>query len=137
MKNFCLIGLILLLSACDLGMPKMKLDFSHMPDNEIGNFIKNEFPNQISEQDLKNMLSDKAGANPSENNLRKAATSMGMLCSGKKTICNFKGYIIATAYKGGNVNMKTNNIYEIYLDTHKGVDSLKVKENILKINDLN
>lgn len=133
MKNFYLIGLIFLLSACDLGMPKMKLDFSHIPDNEIGNFIKNEFPNQISEQDLKNMLSNRTGANPSENNLRKAATSMGMLCPSNGTICNFKGYIIAKAYKGKNINMETHNIYEIYLDTHKGINSLKVRESISKI----
>lgn len=127
--------LALLLSACDLGMPRMKLDFSHMPNNEIGNFIKSEFPNPINEQDLKNMLSKETGENVSESNLRTAAMRIGMSCYNKENICSFKGYVIATAYTGKNINSAANNIYEIYLDTHKGIDSLKVKETISKITD--
>ena len=45
-KGTIILGLSLLLTACDLGFPRMTVNYDNLPQGEIKEYITKRFPNE-------------------------------------------------------------------------------------------
>ena len=51
-KGIIILGLSLLLTACDLGFPKMTVNYDNLPQGEIKEYITKNFPNEPEREAL-------------------------------------------------------------------------------------
>lgn len=114
---------VLFINACDLGFPRMEVDFSLLPDNEISNYIMKVYPNNpIS---LKYVIKEKLEGNYNSENIRNVVSKMGMNCT--NTLCSYKAVVRQSIVVHGEKKKSTFN-FHIGIDPNRGLDSFVSKK---------
>ena len=55
-KATIILGLSLLLTACDLGFPRMTVNYDNLPQGEIKEYITKRFPNEPEKEVLSKLI---------------------------------------------------------------------------------
>ena len=92
-KLTILLSLSLLLAACDLGFPKMTVNYDNLPHGKVKEYITKTFPNEPEKEVLSKMIYAQLSGDESADNIRKTVSQMGMTCEVEKEICEYSGYI--------------------------------------------
>jgi len=122
-KIFLYSILIFFVVACDFGFPKMKVDFSLLPDNEISNYIIKVYPNNPN--NLKYIFEEKLAGNHNSENIKNVASGMGMTCT--DTLCSYRAVVKQSIVINGEKKNSTFNFY-IEIDPNRGLDSFVSKK---------
>ena len=88
-KLAILLSLSLLLAACDLGFPKMTVNYDNLPHGKIKEYITKTFPNEPEKEALSKMIYAQLSGDKSADNIRKTVSQMGMTCEVEKEICEY------------------------------------------------
>lgn len=131
-KGIIILGLSLLLTACDLGFPKMTVNYDNLPQGEIKEYITKNFPNEPEREALIKLIYPHLNGDNRADSIKKAASQMGMTCEARKEICEYTGYIRTklTGHSSGSGRAK--HIYHIVISPKKGMDSLTLEYQILE-----
>ena len=131
-KLAILLSLSLLLAACDLGFPKMTVNYDNLPHGKIKEYITKTFPNEPEKEALSKMIYAQLSGDKSADNIRKTVSQMGMTCEAGKEICEYSGYIRTklTGHSSGSGQAK--HIYHIVISPKKGMDSLAIEHQIVE-----
>lgn len=128
-KGTIILGLSLLLTACDLGFPRMTVNYDNLPQGEIKEYITKRFPNEPEKEALSKLIyANLDGDNRADNII----SQMGMTCEAGKEICEYSGYIRTklTGHSSGSGRAKR--IYHIVISPKKGIDSLALEHQIVE-----
>ena len=131
-KLTILLSLPLLLAACDLGFPKMTVNYDNLPHGKVKEYITKTFPNEPEKEVLSKMIYVQLSGDESADNIRKTVSQMGMTCEVEKEICEYSGYIRTklTGHSSGSGQAKR--IYHIVISPKKGMDSLALEHQIVE-----
>lgn len=131
-KGTIILGLSLLLTACDLGFPKMTVNYDNLPQGEIKEYITKRFPNEPEREALSKLIYAHLDGNNRADSIKKAVSQMGMTCEAGKEICEYSGYIRTklTGHSSGIGQAKR--IYHIVISPKKGIDSLVLEYQIVE-----
>ncbi|OSI17430.1 hypothetical protein BWD09_05395 [Neisseria dentiae] len=133
MKKKLFVSMVLLFSAgCDLGFPRIYVNYDHLPEGEIKEFIIKTFPNDLESNELGNLIQLHLSGNNSAENIRNAASRIGMICQTEKDFCEYNGYIRTRATGGYSGSGRAKHIYRIIIFPNAGVNSLRVDEKIVE-----
>lgn len=105
-------------SACDMGMPLMKVDFSQLPDNQISTYIIKVYPN--NPVDFKLVIKEKLNGDHSPENIRDVVSLMGMKCAEIK--CSYSGVVNQNITIHGEKKQGRFNFY-MEINPAQGLDS--------------
>ncbi len=125
-KLAILLSLSLLLTACDLGFPKMTVNYDNLPHGKIKEYITKKFPNEPEKEALSKMIYAQLSGDKSADNIRKTVTQMGMTCEVEKGICEYSGYIKNKVAGISSGSGRAKRIYHIVISPKRGVDTLKI-----------
>ena len=89
-KLAILLSLSLLLAACDLGFPKMTVNYDNLPHGKIKEYITKTFPNEPEKEALSKMIYAQLSGDKSADNIRKTVSQMGMTCEVKKRFASIQ-----------------------------------------------
>lgn len=131
-KIFLIFMLFLFFSGCDLGFPRIYVNYDHLPEGEIKEFIIKTFPNDLESNELGNLIQLHLSGNNSAENIRNAASRIGMICQTEKDFCEYNGYIRTRATGGYSGGGRAKHIYRIIIFPNAGVNSLRVDEKIVE-----
>ncbi|MDO4644108.1 MAG: hypothetical protein Q4A74_09730 [Cardiobacteriaceae bacterium] len=118
-----------MVASCDLGMPRLLVNYDHLPQNEISDFIIRKFPNN-DEDGLKKIINDKLNNDYSEDNIKRTVSKMGMVCITESNNCEYDGYVVTTLLKDGTKS-SAKQIYNASINTKQGIDSFYLKKDII------
>ena len=80
---------VIVLMACDMGIPTMQVDFSQLPDNQISAYIIKVYPNNPT--DFKLVIKENLNGDYSAENIKDVVSQMGMKCTDTK--CSYNGVV--------------------------------------------
>ena len=131
-KGTIILGLSLLLTACDLGFPKMTVNYDNLPQGEIKEYFTKNFPNEPEREALIKLIYPHLNGDNRADSIKKAVSQMGMTCEARKEICEYSGYIRTklTGHSSGSGQAKR--IYHIVISPKKGMDSLALEHQIVE-----
>ena len=131
-KGIIILGLSLLLTACDLGFPRMTVNYDNLPQGEIKEYITKRFPNELEKEVLSKLIYAHLDGDNRADSIKKAVSQMGMTCEAGKEICEYSGYIRTklTGHSSGSGQAKR--IYHIVISPKKGIDSLALEHQIVE-----
>ena len=131
-KGIIILGLSLLLTACDLGFPRMTVNYDNLPQGEIKEYITKRFPNELEKEVLSKLIYAHLDGDNRADSIKKAVSQMGMTCEVGKEICEYSGYIRTklTGHSSGSGRAK--HIYHIVISSKKGIDSLTLEHQIVE-----
>ena len=131
-KGIIILGLSLLLTACDLGFPKMTVNYDNLPQGEIKEYITKNFPNEPEREALIKLIYPHLNGDNRADSIKKVVSQIGMTCEARKDICEYTGYIRTklTGHSSGSGRAKR--IYHIVISPKKGMDSLTLEYQILE-----
>lgn len=89
-KGIILLGLSLLLTACDLGFPRMTVNYDNLPQGEIKEYITKRFPNEPEKEVLSKLIYAHLDGDNRADSIKKAVSQMGMTCEAGKEICSIQ-----------------------------------------------
>ena len=130
-KLTILLSLPLLLAACDLGFPKMTVNYDNLPHGKVKEYITKTFPNEPEKEVLSKMIYVQLSGDESADNIRKTVSQMGMTCEVEKEICEYSGYIKTKVAGISSGSGRAKRIYHIVISPKRGVDSLKIEYQIV------
>ena len=121
-KGIIILGLSLLLTACDLGFPKMTVNYDNLPQGEIKEYITKNFPNEPEREALIKLIYPHLNGDNRADSIKKVVSQ----------ICEYTGYIRTklTGHSSGSGRAK--HIYHIVISPKKGMDSLTLEYQILE-----
>ena len=131
-KLAILLSLSLLLTACDLGFPKMTINYDNLPHGKIKEYITKTFPNEPEKEALSKMIHAQLSGDKSADNIRKTVSQMGMICEVEKEICEYSGYIKTKVAGISSGSGQAKRVYHIVIFPKKGMDSLKIEYQIVE-----
>ena len=120
------------LTACDLGFPRMSVNYDHLPKGEIKEYITKIFPNNPEKEELGKMVSSHLNGDNSPENTQNVVSNMGMTCVAGKEFCEYNGYIRSRVTGGHSGSGRAKHIYRIIVSPKKGLDSLNVEKQIVE-----
>ena len=123
---------ILLITACDLGFPRMYVNYDHLPKGEIKEYIVGTFPNDPEKEELGKIISAHLNGDNSTGNIKKIVSKMGMICQTGEEFCKYSGYIKTRVEGLSSGSGRAKHIYHIVVDPEKGLDSLRVEKQIVE-----
>ncbi|KLT73434.1 hypothetical protein PL75_02325 [Neisseria arctica] len=133
MKKAALILLLsVFVSGCDLGFPKMYVNYDNLPEGEIKESITKTFPTPPRDEELRNLVLSRLKGNKTAENIQTIVSKMGMTCQVEKDICEYDGYVLTRATGLSSGSGRAKHIYQITISPQSGVDSLKVNKQISK-----
>ena len=106
------------LTACDLGFPRMSVNYDHLPKGEIKEYITKIFPNNPEKEELGKMVSSHLNGDNSPENTQNVVSN--------------NGYIRSRATGGHSGSGRAKHIYRIIVVPKKGLDSLNVEKQIVE-----
>ena len=121
----------LFLSSCDLGFPRMHVNYDYLPEGEIKESIVKSFPNN-PEDDLRKLISHHLKGDNSAENITKTASKLGMICKTEKDFCEYNGGIRTKVTGLSSGSGLAKRIYHIIIFPDLGVESLKVEKQIVE-----
>ena len=131
-KLTILLSLPILLAACDLGFPKMTVNYDNLPHGKVKEYITKTFPNEPEKEVLSKMIYVQLSGDESADNIRKTVSQMGMTCEVEKEICEYSGYIKTKVAGISSGSGRAKRIYHIVISPKRGVDSLKIEYQIVE-----
>lgn len=134
MKKSSIIILIssFFLTACDLGFPRMFVDYDHLPEGEIKEYITDTFPNKPKKEALSKMISSHLNSDHSPENIQNVVSKMGMTCHAIKDFCEYSGYIRTKVTRVSLGSGRAKHIYRVIISPKQGVDSLNIEKQIVQ-----
>ncbi|WP_308904809.1 hypothetical protein [Neisseria subflava] len=120
------------LTACDLGFPRMYVNYDHLPKGEIKEYIVGTFPNDPEKEELGKIISAHLNGDNSTGNIKNIVSKMGMICQTGEEFCKYSGYIKTRVEGLSSGSGRAKHIYHIVVDPEKGLDSLKVEKQIVE-----
>ena len=120
------------LTACDLGFPRMYVNYDHLPKGEIKEYIVGTFPNDPEKEELGKIISAQLNGDNSTGNIKNIVSKMGMICQTGEEFCKYSGYIKTRVEGLSSGSGRAKHIYHIVVDPEKGLDSLKVEKQIVE-----
>lgn len=134
MKKSSIIILIssFFLTACDLGFPRMFVNYDHLPEGEIKEYITDTFPNKPKKEALSKMVSSHLNGDHSPENIQNVVSKMGMTCHAIKDFCEYSGYIRTKVTRVSLGSGRAKHIYRVIISPKQGVDSLNIEKQIVQ-----
>ncbi|MGY5236422.1 MULTISPECIES: hypothetical protein [unclassified Neisseria] len=120
------------LTACDLGLPRMFVDYDHLPEGEIKEYITDTFPNKPKKEALSKMVSSHLNSDHSPENIQNVVSKMGMTCHAIKDFCEYSGYIRTKVTRVSLGSGRAKHIYRVIISPKQGVDSLNIEKQIVQ-----
>ena len=127
-----LLAPILLITACDLGFPRMYVNYDHLPKGEIKEYIVETFPNDPEKEELGKIISAHLNGDNSTGNIKNIVSKMGMICQTREEFCKYSGYIKTRVEGLSSGSGRAKHIYRIIVFPKKGLDSLNVEKQIVE-----
>ena len=131
-KATIILGLSLLLTACDLGFPRMTVNYDNLPQGEIKEYITKIFPNEPEKEALSKLIYAHLDGDNRADSIKKAVSQMGMTCEVGKEICVYSGYIRTKLTRHSSGSGRAKRIYHIVISPKKGIDSLALEYQIVE-----
>lgn len=132
MKKIAFILMPLLVLGCDLGFPRMYVNYDNLPEGEIKEHIIQTFPNPVENEEVYKLIHPHLNGHDSAAGIRNAALKIGMICQAEKSICEYSGYIRTRVTGLSSGSGRAKHIYQITISPDLGMDSLKINEQILE-----
>ena len=120
------------LTACDLGFPRMYVNYDHLPKGEIKEYIVGTFPNDPEKEELGKIISAHLNGDNSTGNIKNIVSKMGMICQTGEEFCKYSGYIKTRVEGLSSGSGRAKHIYHIVVNPEKGLDSLRVEKQIVE-----
>ena len=89
-KGTIILGLSLLLTACDLGFPKMAVNYDNLPQGEIKEYITKRFPNEPEKEALSKLIYAHLDGDNRADSIKKAVSQIGMTCEAEKKFASIQ-----------------------------------------------
>ena len=132
MRKIAFILMPLLVLGCDLGFPRMYVNYDNLPEGEIKEAISETFPTPPEDEKLRKLVLSHLNGNKGAENIKTVVSKMGMTCKMEKDICEYSGYIRTRVTGGHSGSGRAKHIYQITISPHSGVNSLKINKQILE-----
>ena len=88
-KLAILLSLSLLLTACDLGFPKMTVNYDNLPHGKIKEYITKTFPNEPEKEALSKMIYAQLSGDKNADNIKKLFPKSSINCKIPLCCVNF------------------------------------------------
>lgn len=132
---------VLFLAGCGLDgwftksdTPKKEMGFSKLRNTEIGELIYRSFPNK-SEEKVRNFIYNEIKNAPSEQEVRRIVSRMGMICRENEPVCHYEGYAITQAINGKIKFPRVKHLYTASINTRIGIDSFRMNKELIKLDN--